>query len=424
MSRRMVFGRYDFAAFGVFIAYAVGSLAVPTALVQVAESLNFPLDGGGMAEGGWLHMLRSLALTASMLTCGFMAARWGNRKPLGFSVLLIGFGMVLCAVAPHYGFLVGALIIAGFGEGIVEGLATPFVQRLHLDEPGRYVNFSHAFWSIGVVIATVLFGALLALGVSWRIIMLVAGLFTVPPALLLMLPERKKHYPENNNKFSAKEVLGQTADICKTPQFWLYFAAMFLAGGGEFCLTFWGTRFIQLELAGNAMTGGIGLATFATGMFLGRTGFGFFIHQRHLKRLLLSTGALAVLASMLIPWIAYTAGLASGRITEPLAWLPPLPLATYIHQVGALYIVLFITGIGTAPFWPSIQSRAVEQMPRLDATMVFVLLSCAGFPGCGYFSLLMGYAGGIVGLTLSFFLVPVSFLVMTFLILMDGRRCV
>ncbi len=404
MSRKMIFGRYDYAAFSTFIAYASGSIAIPVALVQIARALHFPLDAGGTSLGGWLHMVRSIALCASMIMCGFVAGRWGNRRPLGYSVLLIGVGMLLCAASPTFGFLLFALVIAGLGEGVVEGLATPFVQELHAGESGRYVNFTHGFWSLGVLISTLVFGFLLYVGVSWRIVLLLAAGFAILPTALLLMPEKKHRYPERLERHTVKHVIRQSTDIFRVPKFWLYFGAIFLGGGGEFCLTFWCASFIQLEFAASAMAGGIGTASFAAGMFAGRTAFGFLLHQRHLKGLLVVTGVAATLISLAVPQLP-------RLVTPDAQWVLP-----------ALFGILFLSGIAVAPFWPSIQTLAVDRMPKQDATMIYVLLSCAGVPGCGFFTLLMGYVGKYAGLTPSFYLVPACFIVMVALLLVDRKR--
>ena len=165
----MAFGRYDYAAFAAFFAYAAGSVVVPVALVSLARDLGFSLEHGGMSAGGALHLGRTLSMVAAMLLCGFAAGRWGKRWTLGTSTALMGAGVLLCALAPGYGVLLFALALAGLGEGVIEGLATPFVQDLHTDEPGRYINFAHSFWSIGVLV-TVLYRGADNLRISWRVV--------------------------------------------------------------------------------------------------------------------------------------------------------------------------------------------------------------------------------------------------------------
>ncbi|NLF18084.1 MAG: MFS transporter, partial [Lentisphaerae bacterium] len=188
--RKMTFGRYDYAAFLSFFAYAAGSVVVPVALVELARDMGFALSEGGMAAGGGLHVARSITLVGSMVCCGFAAGRWGKRRTMGAAVVLMGLGILLCALAPGYGVLFLALMVAGAGEGVVEGLATPFVQDLHPVEPGRYINFTHSFWSVGVTATVLATGALLATGVHWRLPVAAVGMVALLAAVLLLLPPR------------------------------------------------------------------------------------------------------------------------------------------------------------------------------------------------------------------------------------------
>ena len=281
----MHFGRFDYAAFISFFSYASGSVVVPVVLVFLARDLGFSLENGGLSAGGALHLGRTITMVASMLLCGFLAGRWGKRRTLGWSVVLMGLAMGLCALAPSYGILFLALMIAGTGEGVIEGLATPFVQDLHPKEPGRYINFTHAFWSIGVLVTVLVTGALLSLGVSWRFIIGAMTIFAASGALTLLLPARKGHaYPEYPEPIHWKTVSAHAVAILKIPRFWLFFAAMFVAGGGEFCLTFWAASYIQLSFTPAAWAGGVGTACFAAGMVLGRTGWGYLIKQHQLRK--------------------------------------------------------------------------------------------------------------------------------------------
>ena len=60
-------GRYDFAGYTAFAMYSVCSLSIPLLIVAIGRSLNFPLDDGGMAAGGVLHMVRSTAMLITLL---------------------------------------------------------------------------------------------------------------------------------------------------------------------------------------------------------------------------------------------------------------------------------------------------------------------------------------------------------------------
>ena len=135
-------------------------------------------------------------------------------------------------------------------------------------------------------------------------------------------------------------------------------------------------------------------------MFLGRTGFGSYVPQRHLKQLVVTVGLFgAAVSALVVPFALHADALPPGTVKP------------------ALFLLLFLCGIGSAPFWPSIQSLCVDRLPRLDSTLAFIVLSCAGVPGCGFFTWLMGLAGDRFGLARSFALVPVSYLVMVALVL-------
>jgi len=387
----MAFGVFDYAAFITFFAYASGSVVVPVALVSLARDLDFSLEAGGMTAGGALHLGRTIPMVAAMLLCGFAAGRWGKRRTFGLSVILMAAGMGLCALAPAYGLLLLAMAAAGLGEGVIEGLATPFVQDLHPEEPGRYINFAHAFWPIGVLATVLISGILLSLGVSWRVLIgAVAAIALVPAVILLGPTGRGQRFPESREPADARTVWNQAVTILRLPRFWLFYAAMFVAGGGELGLTFWCASYIQLNFTPSAWAGGVGTAFFAGGMMVGRTGWGYLIKQDQLKAL-----------------IVFSALIGAGITLA-------FPLLT---NLWLFFGLLFAAGVATAPFWPSVQSYSADRLPEVDTTMLFVLLSCAGVPGCGVAAWLMGYiANRSGGLSDAFYLVPTCFLILGLLI--------
>lgn len=398
MKNKLTFGRFDFAAWSVFIAYSSASLAVPVVLVQMANELKFPLLEGGMAIGGVLQMGRSVAMCLAMAFSGFLAARWGNRRPVAISVSVMALAFAMMFASSTWQIVLLFLLLAGLGEGIIEGLATPFVQALHDEEQGRYVNIAHGFWSLGTFGFVLVAGLLIVKGVSWRYIMLLVSLIAVVPLIMLLLPS-KRPYPEKKLGKSPSEVIKDARVIAKTGRFWIFFVAMIFAGGGEYCLTFWAASFIQLNFASTALMGAIGTAVFAAGMFLGRTSFGALVPQRGLKALIIIVGIFGALVTMVIP-----------PFTQHLSLVPKVAV------LPLLLTILFLSGIGSAPFWPSIQSLTVDRLPHLDSTLAFIILSCAGVPGCGIFTWLMGIIGDKVGLANSFYLVPACYIIMAILI--------
>ncbi len=397
-SRRLHFGRYDYGAFFSFFSYACASLVIATALKNMAESLGFPLDDGGTLEGGILDAGRTASMSVTLILCGFWAGRWGKRRTLGFSVALIGAAMIMISIAPGYGILLGAMVIAGLGQGILEGLATPFVQDLHPDEPGRYLNIAHGFWPIGSLTIAIGAGYLLYRGVPWRWIVAGVGVLALGASAVLLAPERKGHeYPEHPELIPTRVVWGHVMTILRTPRAWVFFAAMFVAGAAEFGPTYWVSGYVQTVLGVSEFHGGVALGCLAGGMILGRLGWGYLIKQHQLCRLVVLSAIAGIGLTSVLP---------------------------FLNSLWAIWGMLFATGIAVAPFWPSIQSHADHRLPHADSTMFFILLSSAGIAGCGVMTFAMGLIGALGDgmLRMSFFLIPALQVILVTLLIAESVK--
>ena len=390
--RRM--GRYDLAACLTYIAYAGSSVAVPVVLVEIAGDLNFPLNAGGQGAGGALQISRSIFMVLAMVLCGFAAGRWGKRLTIGYSVIVMALGVGLAAFAPSYGIIVLALAAAGFGEGIIEGLATPVIQDLHReDEPGRYINFCHGFWSVGIVIMTFVTGLLLVRGVSWRYILAGVAAAAVLPALCFLLPEKRKVFTDETADF--RTTWERTKEIMRSGPFWLFFVLMFAGGGAEFGLTFWASSFVRLNLNGTAAQGAVTTLIFSVGMIVGRLGAAALIPQKHLFRLLLCSAGAGAAVSLALPFV------------------------NDLRLGMGLFLLL---GVACAPLWPSTQSYCTDRLPRLDPTVVYIILSCAGTPGCGIVTWILGELGDRFTLRYGVLAVPACLILFVTLLLLERLR--
>lgn len=402
-SGKLKLGRYDVASYAAFAAYSLCSLSIPIVIVAMGADLNFPLDKGGMAAGGVLHLMRSVAIVIALVLCGAIAGQIGKRVSMGSCMILTGGGILLCAFVPSYWMLMPCLLIAGIGEGICEGVATPFVQDLHKDAPERYVNIAHAFWSIGIGICVLGAGGLLTLGVNWRIILACAcGLALLTSLLFLWKENPDRKYPETAGGVSLAAIWDYSTAIGKTPRFWVYCLGMFLGAGSEFCLTFWTAAYIQISFNASAWMAGLGTAAIAFGMFAGRTYFGLIARPGNLKIILLA------------------AGLGTIPVTLLLTVLSPEMFGSRLLFFAVLFFLLFLGGIGIAPYWPTLQVYGVHQLPHLDSTMLYIYFSAMGIPGCGFFTWIMGVCGDHFGLKHSFFLIPASLVLFSLVIFLEG----
>lgn len=386
--KTLKFGRYDYASYVAFAMYSMCSLSIPLMIVAMGKSLNFPLDAGGMSSGGFLHVVRSIFMIIALLGCGLMAAKIGKRFTMGFSVLFFGTGIFLCSFCTEYAMLLPCLVLAGLGEGVCEGIATPFIQDLHSDAPERYVNIGHSFWSVGIGGAVFIIGGLLALGVNWRMILGVIGLLAIASSFAFLWKENPHNrYPEVKEKTNFADIMKQTKIIAGKKSFWICSLAMFFGAGAEFGLTFWSAAYIELTFKTGAFVAGLGTGAIALGMFIGRAYFGYIAKPENLRKILIFCGGGTIPVTLL------------------LAFLKPGVLPIWL-VFTILFVLLFLAGIGIAPYWPTTQVYGVQKLPDCDPTMLYIYYSAMGIPGCGFFSWLMGAVGDKFGTTGTIVVVP------------------
>lgn len=386
MRQRLKLQPLDIAACLGFLSYAASATVTPIALVQMSRELGFGLTGGGALEAA-----RSLLIFCTLLGSGFLAAHIGKARALGGALLLLAVGMALYGASNSYAGLILALAVAGIGCGVVEALINPLVEELHRDDAGRYLNTVNAFWSIGVLGTMVLGGDLLTRTGAWRPLIFGVSLLSLLNGLLFFALRR---LGPPRVRIPMADVLGHKKDILRHPGFWLFSFMMFFGGAAEGSFTFWAASYLQLVHGATARMAGVGTACFAVGMILTRLAGGWWIRQAHLSRFLLGSVGLGLGVSLLFPHL-------------PAGWMT--------------FTGLFFAGVAVASFWPSLQALAVETLD-LDATSLFILLSCGGISGFTFSSWFLGLLGARHGLRTAFLIIPIFFLLLGLLLLAALRR--
>lgn len=391
---KMKFGQYDYAAFSGYATYACCAMVLSVVLVPLARSLDFPLEQGNQGAGGALHFWRSISMFTMMACSTFIAGKFGKRHAIGTALLVIGIGILGAGLSGSYSWLMFAIIFSALGQGIFEVLVTPTVQALHeKEDASRYINVTHAFWSVGVVSIVLVSGWALGIGISWRSILVCTGIMTLLPGILFLIPSKKQHFSSSERRRPGL-IWEQMKQVLRIRRFWLFLGCMFLAGGGEHCLAFWVPSFIRMEYQNGSLLCGLGTAVFAIGMVAGRLVSGIFGNKKRMYGIILISAAASAM----------------------LGFFPPL-----LYSLFLLYIVLFCLGFSSGPLWPSIQNYCVSEIDA-DPTTMYILLPCIGIPGCGFFTWLMGYLGDHIGLRESFLLIPGCYLLFLAFILLE-RKC-
>ena len=360
----------DIATWGGFMIFGVSAVIVAVTLPEISRTFSTDL-----AEGGGLETARNLVLLLVLLAAGMLAQRWGKKRFLTLGQYLMAAGLLLASFSRDYTMLVISLFIVGFGGGFSEALLNPLVVDIHKKESGRYLNISHAFYPTGIVMSALLFGELLTRGYSWRLMFQIAA----AAALILAIVFTTMRFPpEERDSTSYPKLFGS---ILSLGGFWLFALAIFLGGSIESALSFWSRSYVETYLSDVPRAGAIALVIFAGAMAIGRVISGYLANKTTLNNIMIGSAILGVVASALIP------------------------LAT---TLSGFYALLALAGLATACFWPSILAEADDYL-KVNTTILFVLLACAGIIGFGSTPLVMGVIGDNAELKAGFVVIPVLF---------------
>jgi len=95
-------------------------------------------------------------------------------------------------------------------------------------------------------------------------------------------------------------------------------------------------------------------------------------------------------------------------------------MVPFAASLTGFYILLALSGIAAACFWPTILAEAADCL-KGDATMLFVMLACVGIAGFGFTPWMMGMIGDSAGLRTGFSVIPGFFIGLILVLALEWR---
>ena len=372
----------DFASWGGLIIFATSSVITPICLPEITKTLSISLS-----ESGGMETARSFLVFIAILLAGFAALKWGKKRFITSGLYILAVGLLMASFSQSYLMLIASLMFIGIGGGLTEALINPLVVDIHPDDSGKYMNITHAFFPIGVMVSALLFGELLTLGYSWRIMFRIAAV----AALVMGVFFNSSRFPTATaNEDSAWSLITK---ILRLPGFWLFAAAIFFGAGVESAFTFWSRSYVETYFRDVPRAGAIAVVVFAGTMAAGRLFVAKLSERISLKLIMIFSAFLGVGVSSIIPF------------ASNLIWF---------------YTLIAFAGIATGCFWPSILAEAANCL-KMNPTMLFVMLSCIGIIGFGLTPWAIGAIGDYASLKISFFIIPVFFLILVLLFTIEWQ---
>lgn len=375
--------KLDIATWGGFIIFAVSGTIVAVSLPEISATFNTNLS-----EGGGLEFVRNLLILGILLLAGILAQQWGKKRFLAFGQYLLAFGLLMASLAPNYQALLLALILMGAGGGFSEALINPLIVDIHKEKSGRFLNLSHGFFPLGVMGSALIFGELLTLGYSWRLLFQIGAV----GSLIVALAYTILHFPAAARDNTPYPQL--FSKILSLSGFWLFTAAIMLGGAIEASLAFWSRTYVGEYLSAVPRAGAIAVALFSAAMVFGRFLAAYLSGKVSLNLIMLVSAVLGLVVSFFLP-----------QTTSLLGY----------------YALVTLAGLAIACFWPTILAEADASL-RVNTTILFVLLSAMGIIGYGFTPFVLGIIGDSAGLRAGFALIPLLYILLIAVLLLERRR--
>lgn len=129
---------------------------------------------------GWLSTMAFFGFAASILVTSPMLDALGMRNLLYLAFGLHIVGVIGFIVAPTYLVMSLAMLLAGFGNGLVEAVINPLIATMYPTEKTHKLNVLHAWWPGGLIIGGTLGYFLSQAQVGWKIQM---GIVLIPTVI-------------------------------------------------------------------------------------------------------------------------------------------------------------------------------------------------------------------------------------------------
>jgi MFS transporter, FHS family, glucose/mannose:H+ symporter len=227
----------------VFASACLGMLVFGIMLTTLGAVLPSLIERFGLDKtaAGSLFTLMSLGILTGSLVFGPLADRYGFKALLVVSAGLILVGLQGLAFAPSFGWLRPAILLIGFGGGIINGGATALVADITEEGKTAGLSLLGVFFGIGAVGVPFSLAMLLGTFGYTTLVALLGLTLLLPMAFMLAIrfppPKHAQGFP-----------LARAAGLVREPLLLLLGLMLFLQSGMEITLGGWTATFFQEEL--------------------------------------------------------------------------------------------------------------------------------------------------------------------------------
>ncbi|MEW6235025.1 MAG: MFS transporter [Candidatus Omnitrophota bacterium] len=220
----------------LFLASCVGLVSTAMILVirgdiaaQVEKAFQLTHE-----QYGFVSSMAFYGVASSVLLVSPLLDWLGMKRLLYIAFFFHVIGILAFVMAPNYPVLYMSMLIAGFGNGLVEVVINPLCASVYVEEKIRRLNFLHAWWPGGLIIGGLLSVAMGKWGWRWQAQM---GMVLIPVLAYGLLIFRQK-FPVTE-RVEAGVSYGEMVKEAVRPGFLLLIGCMMLTAATEVAPSQW-----------------------------------------------------------------------------------------------------------------------------------------------------------------------------------------
>jgi fucose permease len=305
---------------------AVGSI-IPTLLEEFQLSL-------GAASA--FHYVPMIAIAVGALALGFLADRVGRRMTIIVGLAIYGVSSLLFAFGSSFGFFVVLLGAAGIGVSVFKIGALALIGDVSQStrEHTTFMNTVEGFFAVGAIVGPAIVATLLAAGLSWKYLYVIAALICV----VLVVAAAMARYPSTALAATGGASFAHTLQKMRDAHALGFSALIMLYVAVEVAVYVWMPTYLQ------GYTGSVPwLAAYALTIFFVLRAAGRFLGAWFLRKLEWST-VLVVFAAAIL---ACFAGSLYGGPDHAVYLLP-------------------LSGLFMSVLYPTLNSKGISCFPRSE----------------------------------------------------------
>ncbi|MGE0128609.1 MAG: sugar MFS transporter [Blastocatellales bacterium] len=180
------------------------------------------------AEYGWVSAMAFFGFASSIFLASPMLDSLGMRNLLYLACGLHIAGILAFIFAPSYTVLYMSMLVAGFGNGLVEAVINPLAATIYPDEKTHKLNVLHAWWPGGLIIGGLLAILMNQMNLSWQIKMGIVLIPTIVYGFMIFGQEFPK-----TERAAAGISTGEMVKTAFNPAFLLLMGCMMLTASIE-----------------------------------------------------------------------------------------------------------------------------------------------------------------------------------------------